>query len=59
LIRIVRRFVRFGQERAALSPPSWIIVVADTSPINYLILIGMIDLLRSYTSGFLFHPLCW
>ena len=44
--RIVRRFVRFGRERRCTEPALLIIVVAGTSPINYPILIGKIDLLK-------------
>jgi hypothetical protein len=46
LSRIVRRFVRFGRERRCTEPALLIIVVAGTSPINYPILIGKIDLLK-------------
>jgi hypothetical protein len=47
----VRRFVRFGQERLSTE-----LVVADTSPINYLILIGRINLLRQLDKRVLVPP---
>ena len=33
------------------------IVVADTSPINYLVLVGQIGFCPAFTPGFRSHPL--
>jgi len=51
----VKRFVSSVQERLS-TEPCLIVVIADTSPINYLILIGQIDLLKQLYARILVPP---
>src|SRR5207249_7734079 len=54
--RIAKRFVSSARERLSAEPALEMVVVADTSPINYLVLIAQIDLLKQLYARILIPP---